>query len=69
MTLGRADLPAYSIWLIYIYYTVSFRKDNFSQGAVNEVFFLIFLMFLPFFDPSGWAFFHFGIFGPQKKKS
>ena len=37
--------------------TYTLSQDDFSQGAVNV---------FTFFDPSGWAFFNFGIFGPQK---
>ena len=44
--------------------TGSFSKVVLSQGAVNEVFLGVFLMFLPFFLSKIWAKFHFGTFEP-----
>ena len=45
-------------------YTVSFSKDDFSQGAEYQVFLGVFLMFLAFFNSKIWAKFHFGTFKP-----
>ena len=44
----------------------SFSKVVLSQGAVNLVFFGVFLMFLAFFHSKIWAKFHFGTFEPYK---
>ena len=44
--------------------TVSFSKDDFSQGAEYQVFLGVFLMFLAFFHSKIWAKFHFGTFKP-----
>ena len=46
--------------------TVSFSKVVLSQGAVNQVFLGVFLMFLAFFHSKIWAQFHFGTFKPYK---
>ena len=37
-----------------------------KQGAVNQLFFEVFLMFLACLDHSRWAKFHLGILGPQE---
>ena len=50
------------------YYTVSFSKDVFSQGAEYQVFLGVFLMFLAFFHSKIWAKFHFGTFESYKKE-
>ena len=44
--------------------TVSFSKVVLSQGAVNQVFLGVFLMFLAVFHSKIWAKFHFGTFKP-----
>ena len=44
--------------------TVSFSKDDFSQGAEYQLFLGVFLMFLAFFHSKIWAKFHFGTFKP-----
>ena len=36
------------------------------QGAVNQLFLEVFLMFLACLDHAWWAKFHLGILGPQK---
>ena len=38
------------------------------QGAVNQLFFGVFLMFLACLDHAWWAQFHLGILGPQEWK-
>ena len=48
--------------------TVSFSKVVLSQGAVNLVFFGVFLMFLGFFHSKIWAKIHFGTFEPYKQE-
>ena len=48
--------------------TVSFSKDDFSQGAEYQVFFGVFLMFLAFFHSIIWAQFHLGTFEPYDKE-
>ena len=48
------------------YYTGSFSKVVLSQGAVNKVFLVVFLMFLAFFLSKIWAKFHFGTFEPYE---
>ena len=58
-----------SIWYFYICEfdsTVSFSKVVLSQGAVNQVFLGVFLMFLSFFHIKIWAKFHFGNFEPYE---
>ena len=47
-------------------HTVSFSKVVLSQGAVNQVFLGVFLMFLAVFHSKIWAQFHFGTFKPYK---
>ena len=37
-----------------------------KQGAVNQLFLEVFLMFLACLDHSRWAKFHLGILGPQE---
>ena len=37
-----------------------------KQGAVNQLFFEVFLMFLACLDSSRWAKFHLGMLGPQE---
>ena len=37
-----------------------------KQGAVNQLFFEVFLMFLDCLDHSRWAKFHLGILGPRE---
>ena len=46
--------------------TVSFTKVVLSQGAVNQLFLGVFLMFLAVFHSKIWAQFHFGTFKPYK---
>ena len=46
--------------------TVSFSKVVLSQGAVNQLFLGVFLMFLAVFHSKIWAQFHFGTFKPYK---
>ena len=48
--------------------TGSFSKVVLSQGAVNQVFLGVFLMFLAFFHSKIWAKFHFGTFKPYDQK-
>ena len=56
-----------AIWRIVVNgYTVSFSKVVLSQGAVNQVFLGVFLMFLAVFHSKIWAQFHFGTFKPYK---
>ena len=58
-------VQCYKTWTDY---TGSFSKVVLSQGAVNKVFFGVFLMFLAFFHSKIWAQFHFGTFKPYKQE-
>ena len=60
---GAFKLSYYGEYLD-VFYTVSFSKDVFSQGAEYQVFLGVFLMFLAFFLSKIWAKFHFGTFKP-----
>ena len=43
-----------------------FRNLVLKQGAVNQLFLGVFLMFLACLDHKWWAQFHLGILGPQE---
>ena len=48
--------------------TVSFSKDDFSQGVEYQVFLGVFLMFFAFFHSKIWAKLHFGTYKPYNQE-
>ena len=63
----------FTVFLVQVHYASETRQTTgwpgclvLKQGAVNQLFLGVFLMFLACLDHAWWAQFHLGILGPQE---